>query len=154
MKNWKYCKNYQNMTQRMKWAKCCWKNGTDRLAQCRGGHKTWNCEGKKKVVKHRKAKSYQRKLACVYIFTMCVCVCVRVCVCTRACSLSCVQLCDPMDESPPGSSVREFSSQEYWSGLPFPPSGDLSNPGIEPASPALAGGFFTEESSGKLIIFN
>ena len=31
---------------------------------------------KKKVVKHRKAKCYQRKLACVYIFTMCVCVCV------------------------------------------------------------------------------
>ena len=34
-----------------------------------------------------------------------------------------------------------FSSQEYWSGLPFPPPGDLPNPGIEPASlisPALA----------------
>ena len=30
-----------------------------------------------------------------------------------------------------------FSSQEYWSGLPFPSPGDLSNPGIEPASPAL-----------------
>ena len=29
-----------------------------------------------------------------------------------------------------------FSRQEYWSGLPFPPSGDLRNPGIEPASPA------------------
>ena len=31
----------------------------------------------------------------------------------------------------------EFSSQEYWSGLPFPSSGDLSDPGIEPQSPAL-----------------
>ena len=30
-----------------------------------------------------------------------------------------------------------FSRQEYWSGLPFPPSGDLPNPGIEPRSPAL-----------------
>ena len=30
-----------------------------------------------------------------------------------------------------------FSRQEYWSGLPFPPPGDLLNPGIEPASPAL-----------------
>ena len=30
-----------------------------------------------------------------------------------------------------------FSRQEYWSGLPFPPPGDLANPGIEPASPAL-----------------
>ena len=39
-----------------------------------------------------------------------------------------------------------FSRQEYWSGLPFPPPGDLPDPGIEPASlmsPALAGGFFT-----------
>ena len=29
-----------------------------------------------------------------------------------------------------------FSRQEYWSGLPFPPPGDLCDPGIEPASPA------------------
>ena len=35
-----------------------------------------------------------------------------------------------------------FSKQEYWNGLPFPSSGDLPEPGIEPgsfASPALAG---------------
>ena len=31
----------------------------------------------------------------------------------------------------------EFSRQEYWSGLSFPSSGDLPNPGIEPESPAL-----------------
>ena len=31
----------------------------------------------------------------------------------------------------------EFSRQEYWRGLPFPPPGDLSNPGIEPRSLAL-----------------
>ena len=46
----------------------------------------------------------------------------------------------------------EFPRQEYWSGLPFPPPGDLPDPGIEPASlmsPALAGGFFTTESPGK-----
>ena len=36
-----------------------------------------------------------------------------------------------------------FPSQEYWSGLPFPPPGDLSNPGIERMSLALAGRFFT-----------
>ena len=30
----------------------------------------------------------------------------------------------------------EFSRQEYWSGLPCPPPGDLPNPGIQPASPA------------------
>ena len=32
-----------------------------------------------------------------------------------------------------------FPRQEYWSGLPFPPPGDLPDPGIEPGSPALAG---------------
>ena len=37
----------------------------------------------------------------------------------------------------------EFSRQEYWSGLPFPSPGDLSDPGIKPMSPALAGGFLT-----------
>ena len=39
--------------------------------------------------------------------------------------------------------------QEYWSGLPFPPSGDLPDPGMEPASPVLASGFFTTEPPGK-----
>ena len=39
-----------------------------------------------------------------------------------------------------------FSKQEYWSGLPFPSTGDLPDPRIEPGSltrSALAGGFFT-----------
>ena len=40
-----------------------------------------------------------------------------------------------------------FSGQVYWSGLPFPSPGDRPNPGIEPMSPALAGGFFTTEPS-------
>ena len=39
---------------------------------------------------------------------------------------------------------REFSRQQYWSGLPFPSPGDLSHPGIEAVSLALAGGFFTD----------
>ena len=38
-----------------------------------------------------------------------------------------------------------FPRQEYWSGLPFPSPGDLPDPGIKLASPALAGGFFTTE---------
>ena len=38
-----------------------------------------------------------------------------------------------------------FPRQEYWSGLPFPSSGDLPSPGIEPTSPALVGVFFTIE---------
>ena len=42
-------------------------------------------------------------------------------------------------------SMRFPLRQEYWSGLPFPSPGDLPNPGLEPTSPALAGGFFTTE---------
>ena len=45
----------------------------------------------------------------------------------------------------------EFSRQECWSGLPLPPPGDLSDPGVELASPvfpALAGEFVTTESPG------
>ena len=64
---------------------------------------------------------------------------------------SCPALCNPMDYSPSGSSVHReerclSSRQEHWSGLPFPPPGDLPNSRMEPASlmsPALAGGFFT-----------
>ena len=44
-----------------------------------------------------------------------------------------------------------LSRPEYWSELSFPPPGDLPNPGIEPASPALAGGFFTTEPPGKCV---
>ena len=46
----------------------------------------------------------------------------------------------------------EVFRQEYWSGLPFPPPGDLPDPGIEPtsfASPALAGRFFATITPGK-----
>ena len=65
-------------------------------------------------------------------------------VCMRTCAVfrSCLTLCDPMDCSAPGSSVHGFPRQEYWSRVPFPPPGDLPDPGIEPASPALAGKFF------------
>ena len=41
-----------------------------------------------------------------------------------------------------------FPRKEHWSELPLPTSGDLSDPGIEPASDALAGGFFTTKSTG------
>ena len=39
--------------------------------------------------------------------------------------------------SPPGPSVHGFSRRGYWSGLPFPPPGDLPDPGMEPRSPTL-----------------
>ena len=46
------------------------------------------------------------------------------------------------------------SRQEYWSGLPCPPLGDLSDPGIEPEclmSPALGGSFFTTSSNWSYV---
>ena len=54
-----------------------------------------------------------------------------------------------MDYSPPGSSVRGILSSRILEWIPFPPPGDLPRPGIEPASPALAGGFFTTRPPGK-----
>ena len=61
-------------------------------------------------------------------------------------SVSCLVLSSP---ATPQTVARQaplsmgFPRQEYWSGLPFPPPGDLPDPGLEPKSPALAGGFFT-----------
>uniref|UniRef100_A0AAA9TX27 Tetraspanin 13 n=1 Tax=Bos taurus TaxID=9913 RepID=A0AAA9TX27_BOVIN len=48
--------------------------------------------------------------------------------------------------------TMEFPRQEYWIELPFPSSGDLPNPGIEPTSPALTGGFFTIEPPGEALV--
>ena len=42
-----------------------------------------------------------------------------------------------------------FPWQEWWSGLPFASTGDFPDPGIEPASPTLAGGLFTTAPPGK-----
>ena len=49
-----------------------------------------------------------------------------------------------------------FARQDHWSGLPIPPQEDLPDPRLEPAfpaSPVLAGGFFTTESPAKLSIY-
>ena len=75
------------------------------------------------------------------------------CVCTCAQLLSCVQLfVTPWTVPHQAPLSMGFSRQEYWSGLPFPSPGHLSDPGIESvilASPALARKFFTTESPGK-----
>ena len=67
--------------------------------------------------------------------------------------LSCARLFhNPMDCSLPGSFCSMgFSRQEYWSGLPHPPPGNLPHPGIKPMTPALADTFFTTEPPGKPI---
>ena len=61
------------------------------------------------------------------------------------------------DSATPWTAARQvplsvgFSWQEDCSGLPSPPAGDLPDPGIEPASPALEGGFFTTEPPGEAL---
>ena len=64
---------------------------------------------------------------------------------------SCLILCDLLDCSPPGSFVHRVSQARILSGFPFSSPGDLPDPEIEPASPALAGGVFvfTTEPPGK-----
>ena len=69
---------------------------------------------------------------------MCVCLVAKLCLTFRDAVVYNTQALLPM----------EFSRQEYWSGLSVPPPGDLPNPGIKPASPALAGGFFTADPPG------
>ena len=61
------------------------------------------------------------------------------------CAESCPTLADPIDCSPPGSSVHGIFQARILEGVPFPTAGDLPDPGIEPMSlesPTLAGGFF------------
>ena len=86
---------------------------------------------------------------CIYTFSMCVCVCA----CAHALCLvtqSCLTLCNPMDNSPPGSSVHGDSPGKN-TGVGCPPSGDLSNPGIKPVPPALQADSLLPEPSLKLI---
>ena len=70
-----------------------------------------------------------------------VCVCVGV---TQSCPTA-----TPWTVAHQAPLSKGFSRQEYWSGLSYPPPEDLPNPGIKltsPASPALAGEFFTTGS--------
>ena len=63
-----------------------------------------------------------------------------------------VPLCDPRDSSLQYPLSMTCFRQEYWSGLPFPPLGDLPDPGIEPPvslSPALQVDSLPTEPSGK-----
>ena len=77
----------------------------------------------------------------------------KILACVHAQSLTCVQLfATPWTVAHQAPLSMQFSRQEYWSGLPFPPPGDLLDPRIEltsPASAAQAGGFFTTTPPGK-----
>ena len=67
----------------------------------------------------------------------------------RSCIFPNISICDPMDCSRPGSSITEFSKQEYQSGLPVPSPGDLPKSGIEPRSPTLQADSLPSEPLGK-----
>ena len=67
-------------------------------------------------------------------------------------SLSCVQLFATAWTVARQAPLSMGFPRQYWSGLPFPSPGDLSNPGTDPTSllsPALAGTFFTTKPPGK-----
>ena len=83
---------------------------------------------------------------------MCVCVCVCV-VCVCACALSPVWLFTmPWTLACQAPLSMGFSRQEYWSGLPCPPPGDLPNPGMEPRShvSCISRGFFISSVTWKV----
>ena len=64
-------------------------------------------------------------------------------------------LCDPMDcTSCQALLSMGFSRQGYWSGLTFPSSGDLSDPGIEPKSPALQSDALPSVLRGKPLYYS
>ena len=70
------------------------------------------------------------------------------------CAQLCPTLCDPKDCSPPGSSVHGIFQARILFWVPFPATGDLSDPGIEPTSlapPALAGMFFTISATWEAL---
>ena len=74
----------------------------------------------------------------------------------RAKSLQlCPTLCDPVNTVACKAPLSMgFSKQEYQTGLPCPPLGDLPDPGIEPSSlmsPELAGGFFTTSTTWEAL---
>ena len=92
----------------------------------------------------------------VYIFHLWV-FCVFVRAFSRSCSFSrvwsCAALWTVAHQAPLSMG---FSTQEYWSGLPCHPPGDLPDPGIEPSSlmsPALAGRFFTSGATWEARVF-
>ena len=77
------------------------------------------------------------------------------CACLCAQVVSPVRLCaTPWTVAHQAPLSTDFPRQEYWGGLPFPPPGDLPDPGIKPASPvspALAGGFLSHWGSPNIV---
>ena len=91
---------------------------------------------------------------CIYVYRY-----VCVCMCMHAQPLKSCQICFamPWTVAHQAPLSMKFSRQEYWSGLPFSPSGDLPRPGIEPVVPVacigLAGRFFTTEPPRNCCVY-
>ena len=96
--------------------------------------------------------STKKKIKMTFFFNRPVITLLNVCVCgpTRTQLLSRVRLfATPWTVACQFPLLVKFSRQEYWSGLPLPPPGDVPDPGTEPVSPTLTGEFFTIEPPGK-----
>ena len=142
---------------------CCWRRLLESLGchgLCRPGpgdcsRQEEGCRGPKSQVEQG---CFICRNACLYIFIQgsfqfsSVQLLSRVWLCDPMNSFaqSCPTLYDPMVHR--ASLSMEFSRQEHWNGLPFPPPGDLPDPGIKLqslSSPALAGGFFPLNCMGR-----
>ena len=99
--------------------------------------------------------NYNKKQLCIcfnyFFFSLflnsCSCLLLKL-VIFLACQIWHIKFSDPRTVAHQAHLSMELSRQEHWSGLPFPSPGDLSHPGIKPASlasPALAGRFFTSQ---------
>ena len=100
------------------------------------------------------------QLRAIRIMNLYVCVCVCACVCVCVCA--CTRVASVVSDSLWSSGLQPtrllcpwgFSRQEYWSGLSFPPLGDLPNPGIKLTSltsPAWQAGSLPLVPAGKHI---
>ena len=99
------------------------------LSHVRGNRKIWSWQEASKF-----------SIFFINNFAVCVCVC--------SVAQSCPTLCGPWTVAHQAPLSLRFSRQEYWSWVPFPTPGHLSNPWIESvslASPTLAGEFFSTD---------
>ena len=93
------------------------------------------------IITGKKKKKTSKKSVCLYRILQNDFCYIYLCVCLHVCVFSHVQLfAMPWTVARQASLSMGFSRQEYWSGLPCPPPGDLPDPGTEhksPGSPAL-----------------
>ena len=77
---------------------------------------------------------------------------VCVCMCVHSVAQACLTLCDPMDWSPPGSSVHGILQARIRERVAFPSPGDLLKPRIKPRSPALRAESLSLSHLGSLLV--